>query len=200
MTRQVGPRHRWTRPTLVLIFVTFPLWSASFWRTTTRAMDTRNEREACLAFIHARPGWTTATDLERRLDDLQLTADAEFTQDLQVAQAQLAAHAAPAGHIRLYGLPAHATQHWWFGRAQLPGRAFTLRAPDFQRVPGLSVLVLDLPWKGGAFLPVELMTPCGTYHQTVTLLLRTDDVGSVRIRTQEGRVQVSEQVIPVTRP
>lgn len=124
-------------------------------------MDARNEREACLAFIHARPGWTTATDLERRLDDLQLTADAEFSQDLQVAQAQLAAHAAPAGHVRLYGLPAHATQHWWFGRAQLPGRAFTLRAPDFQRVPGLSVLVLDLPWKGGVFLPVELMTPAG---------------------------------------
>ncbi|GGR13023.1 hypothetical protein [Deinococcus ruber] len=192
------------RPTRLLVLstllITLPFLSAYTYRAWRDGRNATHLVEVCQQFVTGQAGWRLANDtLTDALTFSQSAAPnlaASYEQALQNLQDHI--QSTPSSLLRFHALPVYPNRGPLGGEQRLVGPTLALTSQASHSPPGASALYIDLPWKGGAFVSLDLTGPCGTYHQQFSLFQSGQQQGVVTILTTQFGQLVTRQYLSVT--
>ncbi|WP_189093056.1 hypothetical protein [Deinococcus ruber] len=172
------------------------------WLSTSTLHSWREGRNAahlvttCTNFVHGTPGWRLANDtLTAALDFVQAAAPnlaAAYTQATELLQTNI--QSASRDMLRLHALPVYANRGPLGTDQRLAEPTLALTSTARHSDPGSSALFVDLPWRGGAFIALDVKGSCGTYPQQFSLFLSGNEQG---VTTAAGE-EVARQYLSAT--
>ncbi|GGR15660.1 hypothetical protein [Deinococcus ruber] len=176
------------------------------WLTTSTLHSWQEGRNAahlvttCTNFVHGTPGWGLANNtLTIALDFAQSAAPnlaAAYTQATELLQTNI--QSASPEMLRLHALPVYANRGPLGTDQRLAGPTLALTSTARHSDPGSSALFVDLPWRGGGFIALDVTGPCGTYHQQFSLFLSGNEQGVITIVTTAAGKEIARQYLSAT--